>query len=365
MIEALDGPYNASSVHSFGRQGERLLARARQQIAALVGAPANMVIFNSGATEGNNTVLQHFLNRGEKILVSALEHPCIAQAAGASDKRIPACADGQIDLAALEDLLKEAKVGGEPYALVSVMAVNNETGVVQPIAKAAEIAKRYGALFHTDAVQAVGRTTFLMPDTGADFVTISSHKIGGPQGAGALVLGLCGITPVLLRGGGQEKSARAGTENVAAIAGFGAAAEAAQKSLTVYQKLSELRDGLEKKLRMISPEIIIHGASAPRAAGTTLLSLPGADNQTLQMMLDLEGIAVSGGSACSSGTVKPSTTLKAMGVTDEVARAALRISAGWNTSPADIDAFIAAWEKIYTRIKPRLAQSQGAVKIDA
>jgi cysteine desulfurase len=357
MLEALEGPYNASSVHAQGRKGAAFLAKARTQIAALVNAPPNMVIFNSGATEGNNTVLHYFLSRGERVLVSAIEHPCVAQAAKSHDLRIPASSDGQIDLGALEDLLKDAKAKGKPYALVSLMAVNNETGVIQPVAKAAEIVKRYGALLHCDAVQAAGRMAFSMPDTGADFITLSAHKLGGPQGAGALVLGLCGITPILLQGGGQEKSARAGTENVAAIAGFGAAAEAAQKSLSAYQDLSALRDEMEQKLKLISPEIIIHGEDAPRAASTTLFSLPGADSQTMLMILDLDGIAVSAGSACSSGTIKTSATLKAMGVSDNIARGTLRVSMGWGSTRSDVEGFLGAWERLYTRIKPRLGAS--------
>lgn len=349
MAGCLGAPHNASSLHSFGRQGRDLLETAREQVASLVGASAGQVIFNSGATEANNTVLRHF--DGQRILVSAVEHPSVLGPAAGS-VHIGVNADGVLDLHALEDLLKEDKT-----ALVSVMMVNNETGVIQPVKESAALAKRYGALFHTDAVQAAGRLPIDIAALGADFLTLSSHKIGGPQGAGALVLGLCAVTPVLLKGGGQEKYARAGTENVAAIAGFGAAAQAAQARMEEFHALAKSRDRLERELHKIR-DIVIYGQNAPRVANTTLFSLPGLSSETLLMALDLEHIAVSNGAACSSGKVEPSAVLKAMGVPDKEAKGALRVSMGWDTKPEDIDGFLDAWQKIIRRLNQKMKETK-------
>ncbi len=345
IIEAIDaqnGAYNASAVHYFGREGRKIVEHARMHISALTGTPASQIIFNSGATEGNNTILSHFSN--EKILITATEHPSVLDAPNAI--KIPVDTNGLVNLAALEDLLQKHKP-----ALVSCMLVNNESGIIQDVAKISALAHKYGALFHSDATQAAGRMPINMQENGIDFLTLSAHKIGGPQGAGALALGLCGQTPTLLFGGGQEKSARAGTENVAGIAGFGAAAKAALENMETYKNLAILRDKLEKQIKKISPEIIIHSEDAPRAANTTFFSLPGQDSQSMLMALDLEGIAVSNGSACSSGTVKPSHVLIAMGMDEKSASSALRISTGWDTKESDIEAFLIAWQKIYNRIK--------------
>jgi cysteine desulfurase len=340
---ALSAPLNASSVHNYGRAGRRIVESARENIATLVGIPAPQIIFNSGATEGNNTVLKHFAE--DKILVSAIEHPAVLEAAPNAIK-IPVTPDGIIDLNALEDLLKSEKP-----ALTSIMAVNNETGVIQPIKEASDLVHRHGSLLHCDAVQAAGRININMQTLGIDFLTLSAHKIGGPQGVGALALGLCGITPTLLHGGGQEKSARAGTENVAGIAGFGAAVEAALEALPTYtDKMRPLQDKLETALKT-TDGLIIHGENAPRSPNTTLFSLPGVGSETMLMALDLDGIAISNGSACSSGRVEASHVLKAMGQNNEIAAATLRVSTGWNTLASDIDTFIASFEKIAARLK--------------
>ncbi len=401
-MSAMEDAHNASSVHSFGREARSMVEKAREAVAALVNTPPAQVIFNSGATEGNNTVLKHFAH--EKVLVSAIEHPAVLEAHSNAIK-IPVTKDGIVDLTALEELLRSPPEsppqaggsGGEKKpALVSVMMVNNETGVIQPIKEISALAHKYGALFHSDAVQAAGRIPLDIAELGIDFLTLSSHKIGGPQGAGALVMGLCGITPVLLHGGGQEKSARAGTENVPAIAGFGAAAQEALEwinrhpdrapgndpgraegshatlsdpSTTALRasaqddkkaglsptQLRELQTSLEKKLCKINEAIIIHGQNADRVPNTTMFSLPGASSETLMMALDLEGIAVSNGSACSSGTVKSSYVIKAMGYGDDIASSALRISTGWNSKETDIDRFLEAFAKIVNRIKTKKA----------
>lgn len=338
MMDVACAPHNASSVHAPGRAARRIIEEARVKVAALIGAQPSQIIFNSGATEGNNTVLKFFA--GERVLVSAIEHPSVYEPLPTSEK-ISMTADGIVDLAALEKMLRE-----ERAALVSVMYANNETGAIQPVKEIAEIAHKHGAFYHCDAVQAAGKIAIDMAADGIDFLSFSAHKIGGPQGVGALALGLCGVTPVLLEGGGQEKKARAGTENVAGIAGFGAAAAEALQQLENFQKLCSLRETLEKSLQKISPEIVIHAKGAPRLANTSFFSLPGAPSETLLMNFDLEGIAVSNGSACSSGTVRPSRVLRAMGCDDALTTSALRVSIGWDTSESDIRRFTEGWAKI-------------------
>ncbi|MGH1378786.1 MAG: cysteine desulfurase family protein [Alphaproteobacteria bacterium] len=350
VLKDQGGAYNASAVHAYGRHGRKIVEDARRHVSKLVGADTNQVIFNSGATEGNNTVLRHFCDTypDEIILVSAIEHPSVLEGLEnpARIRCVPVNGDGLVDLVVLEGILN----GNDKVSLLSCMAVNNETGVIQDISALSSLAHRNGALFHCDATQAVGRIPVDMKAAGVDFLTISSHKIGGPQGVGALVLGLCGQTPKLLFGGGQEKSTRAGTENVAGIAGFGEACKVSLSGISEYKKLELLRDRMELELKNISPNIVIHSNNVPRVANTSFFSLAGANAQSMLMALDLEGIAVSNGSACSSGSVKPSVTLKAMGQSAEIASSALRVSLGWATKGDDIDAFLVAWKKIYSRI---------------
>lgn len=342
MLNIMKEPHNASAVHGYGRDGKRLIDKARRQIADLVKADANNVIFNSGATEGNNTVLKHYAQKG-RVLISDMDHPSVADILPEAIK-IPSLPNGLIDLDALEDLLKT-----EQTELVSCMLVNNETGIIQPALQISRLAQRYGSLFHCDATQAAGRIELDINTFGIHFMTLSAHKLGGPQGVGTLILGLCGETPVLLEGGGQEKSARSGTENVAGIAGFGLAAEMAQNTMDKYQKLSELRDHLETEMLKLAPQAKIYGQDLERVANTTMVSIQGVSSETMLMAFDLEGIALSNGSACSSGTVKASHVLKAMGASDEEATSALRISMGWATTKDDIDAFLNAFQKIITR----------------
>lgn len=341
VSDALAAPHNASSVHTYGRAAHKMIEDARQHVAALVNCPPAQIVFNSGATEGNNTILKYFAN--ERILVSAIEHPSVLEAAPNAEK-IPVDNHGIVDLNALEISLKAKKT-----ALVSIMMVNNETGAIQPVDKISALAKKHGSLFHSDAVQAAGKIAIDMSPGHIDFLTISAHKLGGPQGAGALCLGICGITPTLLDGGGQEKKARPGTQNTAAIAGFGAAAERAKADLShLTTHTTSLRDILENTLCKINTGIIIHSQKAPRASNTTLFSIPGASSETLLMAFDLEGVALSNGSACASGSVKPSHVLKAMG-TDT--NGTIRVSTGWASTEDDINKFLTAFEKILNRIK--------------
>ena len=342
-VLALTG--NASSVHGFGRAARTLVEKAREQVAALAGTHANQVIFTSSATEANNMVLRAFL--GSRILVSSTEHPSVLEAAPEAEL-IPVTKDGLVDEEAFTALLDK---GGEP-ALVSIMAANNETGVIQNVGRLAKIVKKkFPAVHvHTDAVQAAGRIALDFPAWHIDYMSLSAHKLGGPQGAGALITAP-GAKPVkLLHGGGQEKRQRAGTENVAAIAGFGLAAELAQKNIAAFQDIAVLRDRMEKELRHAAPALAVHGQDAPRVANTSLFSLPGIAAQTQIMALDLGGIAVSSGSACSSGTVKTSHVLRAMGVAENVAESALRVSMGPATTAAEIDNFIRVWSDMAARI---------------
>jgi cysteine desulfurase len=231
--------------------------------------------------------------------------------------------------------------------------VNNETGVIQPVDEVVRIARKRGALVHTDAVQAFGRMPVDITKLGADLLTLSSHKIGGPQGAGCLVIANCAVVAPLLRGGNQEKSLRAGTENLAAIAGFAKAAELTD--VQEFHKLGVLRDKLEADLKRLAPSLRIFGFEAPRVHNTSMFALPGVSSESQLIALDLAGICVSNGSACSSGTVKPSHVLKAMGVSDTEAGSSLRVSLGWNTVAKDIDFFIEKWTEMYNRVKSRVS----------
>jgi cysteine desulfurase len=349
---ALDLTGNPSSVHGEGRAARRLIEQAREHVAALVGAEARNVIFTSGGTEANALALSPLIENGsdkakrDRLLLSAIEHPSVragGRFAAQAIEEIPVSANGVIDLVALERMLAK---GGR--ALVSIMAANNESGVVQPVAAAAGIVHRHGGLLHVDAVQAAGRIALDIHALGADLMTLSAHKIGGAKGAGALIKGdeALHVADPLIKGGGQERGARAGTENVAAIAAFGAAAAAVKTDLAVEIRLmAVLRDRLEAGLA-VTPEAIIFGSQAERLPNTTLVAMPGAKAETLVIGFDLDGVAVSSGAACSSGKVAPSHVLAAMGVSPELARGAIRISAGPATTEAEIDRFLEVWQML-------------------
>ncbi len=340
MTDILRRPGNASSVHGFGRTARKHVEEARSRVAELVGAKPAQVIFNSGATEGNNTVLHAY--RDQRVLVSAIEHPSVLYVLPQAET-IPVTQDGVIDLDGLGRLIAQ----GSPPALISVMTVNSETGVIQPIRDIAKIAKSCGAHLHTDSVQAAGRIALDIADMDVDYLTLSAHKMGGPQGVGALVVRRGLDIPRFILGGSQEALKRAGTHNTAGIAGMGLAAEMARYSLQDYDRIRNLRDTMEQTLLDIAPEALIFGAHAPRVGNTADIALPGVDAQTQMMSLDLDGIAVSSGSACSSGTFKPSHVLKAMGAEENTCRSALRISLGYGTTASDIDRLISAWKKMY------------------
>jgi cysteine desulfurase len=350
MVTAWNLSGNPSSVHAEGRQARGPVEQTRVTISGAVGALPRNVVFTSGGTEANALALTPGLRRGSgfpvnRLLVSAIEHASVL-----AGGRFPAEAVGRVGVtsAGLLDLDRlHAMLEGGPPALVSVMLANNETGAVQPVAEAGEIVHSAGGLLHVDAIQAFGKIPCDINVMNADLVTLSAHKIGGPKGVGALVLaeGLLGPEP-LLRGGGQEQGRRAGTENVAGIAGFGAAAKAAMAVLeSDAMRLKDLQNRLETGLRQ-TPGLIVFADVVARLPNTTLFTVPGLKAETAVIGFDLEGIAVSSGSACSSGKVQPSHVLEAMGFGPELAQGAVRLSLGWSTTDADVDRCILAWRKL-------------------
>jgi cysteine desulfurase len=341
---------NPSSVHAEGRQARRLVEEARAEVAAAIGGLPRNVVFTSGGTEANALALAPGLRcagRGPAVglLVSAIEHASVLAGGRFAYEAIAKIAVTQSGVIDLDDLRRQLASG--PPALVSIMAANNETGALQPVREAAEIVREAGGLLHVDAIQAIGKIPFNINTIGADLVTLSAHKIGGPKGVGALVVteGLDGLDS-LLRGGGQEFGRRAGTENVAGIAGFGAAVRAAMAAQeTEAGRMEELRNRLERGLRQ-SENLTLFAEEVARLPNTTLFTAPGLKGETAVIGFDLEGIAVSSGSACSSGKVQPSHVLQAMGYPGQIAQGAVRLSLGWSTSEADIDCCLKAWRKL-------------------
>jgi cysteine desulfurase len=350
MTAAMDLGGNPSSVHAEGRRARKLVENARATIAGAVGAPARNVIFTSGGTEANVLALTPRLRRAsgapiERLVVSAIEHASVLAGGRFPTDAISTIGvtrSGLVDLDRLRVMLADV-----PPALVSIMLANNETGAVQPVAEAGDIVHSAGGLLHVDAIQAFGKIPFDINTLNADLLTLSAHKIGGPKAAGALVLaeGLLGPEP-LLRGGGQERGHRAGTENVAGIAGFGAAVSAALGAVDRDAiRLEGLRNHLESGLRQTSG-MIVFSDEVTRLPNTTLFTVPGLKAETAVIGFDLAGIAVSSGSACSSGKVRPSHVLQAMGFGPKLAQGAVRLSLGWSTSEADIDRCLEAWRKL-------------------
>jgi cysteine desulfurase len=335
---------NPSSVHRWGHVARQGVEHARSAVRALFHAPAEGVVFVSGGTEANHLAL---LGSGrDRILVSAVEHDSVLRAVPEAE-RIPVDHDGVVMLDTLDRLLSD-----DPRpALVSVMLANNETGVVQPVAAISVIARAHGALFHCDAVQAAGKISLDLGTIGADLVTLSAHKLGGPPGIGALVvIGELELTP-LLRGGGQERGRRAGTENLVGIAGFAAAAGVAIEEIAVYDRVRALRDALEAGIAAIAPEAVVLGAAAPRLPNTAAIAMPGVAAETQVIALDLDGVMVSAGAACSSGKVGPSHVLEAMGVGPDLVGSTIRVSLGWSSSEADVAHFLRAWTTLYRRCR--------------
>ena len=344
---------NPSSVHRWGRAARQMVEQARSAVAALLGAPANGVVFVSGGTEANNLAL---LGCGrDRILVSAVEHDSVLQAVPEAE-RIPVDRGGVVML----DTLKRLLAADQRPALVSVMLANNETGVMQPVAAISALAREYGALFHCDAVQAAGKIELDASMIGADLITLSAHKLGGPPGVGALVVtGELDVMP-LLRGGGQEHRRRAGTENLPGIAGFAAAAGAAKEEISVYDRLRALRDTLEERVLAAAPEAVVLGARAERLPNTAAIAMPGIAAETQVIALDLDGVMVSAGAACSSGKVGPSHVLEAMGLGSDLVGSTIRVSLGWASSEADVAHFLEAWTALYRRCRGSYARRRAA-----
>lgn len=359
MTEAMACCGNASSVHTAGRTARARIEHAREAVARLAGCRTSEVVFTSGGTEANGLALKGAVQgaadggkRITRLLVSAIEHDSVrAHAAvlaesvpGLKLQEIPAASDGKIDISALRQML----IQGKGRVLVSVMAANNETGVVQDIARIGAVVKQESgpeALLHVDAVPMVGRAECSFAAMSADYMTISAHKLGGPQGAGALIVGESAPLSAQILGGGQELGRRAGTENVAAIAGFGAVAEQFGNA----QNLRSLRESFETRLKTLAPDVVIFGVAAERLPNTTNFAIPGLLSETALIALDLDGIAVSTGAACSSGKVKPSHVLLAMGVAESLARCGVRVSFGWTNSERDADAAIASLGRLLAR----------------
>ncbi len=353
LQSALQVAGNPSSVHAEGRAARRLVEGARENVAALVAARPADVFFTSSGTEANMLALTPAIETADdkrprdRLLMSAIEHSSVR--AGGRFARdaiadVPVHGDGRVDLAALTDAVAKAS-----RPLVSLMLANNETGVLQPVLEAAAIVHAAGGLLHVDAVQAAGRVSCDIGALGADLLTLSAHKIGGPKGVGALVRRNEDIhlADPLIRGGGQERGWRAGTENVAGIAAFGAAAGMAHRNFAAEAAgMLELRTLLETGLKAISPQAVIFGAAAERLPNTTLFATERMKAETAVIAFDLEGIAVSSGAACSSGKVQPSHVLAAMGVSPALSRGGVRLSLGWTTTESDIERLLGAWRKL-------------------
>lgn len=343
---------NPSSRHTAGRAGRKAIDQSREQVAAAAGAHPSQVVFTSGGTEANNFAVQGIcaVLRPSQVVVSAIEHPAVMRPAQALLKRgwklsrVAVNSDGKIDLASLEHMLRQ------PTGLVSVMLANNETGVLQNVPSVLELAQRTGACVHTDAVQALGKIELNFRALGVQAMSLSAHKIGGPQGAGALLLDKKTDILPLLYGGGQEKGLRSGSENIAAIVGFGAACELAQQELASRAiAMRSLRDRLDQGLHGLGA--VIFGERAERLPNTGFFALPDIDGETLVIALDRQGYAVSSGSACSSDSSEVSPVLQAMGVPEELARNAVRVSFGPGNTQTQVDGLLVTLENELQKMK--------------
>lgn len=347
MTAALLEGGNPSSVHAPGRAARMAVEEARIKLANLLGAVAENIIFTSGGTEAANQAICTAVGI-KRVLISAVEHDCVLAAANASRlsvQEIPVNIDGLVDLEALEAMLAKGKgeENGAGRALVSVMLANNETGVIQPIAEVAEIAHAHGALVHTDATQTPGKIAVDFTALGVDLMSMSAHKIGGPQGIDALIHRPGLEVRPFIAGGGQERGRRSGTENVAGIVALGAAAKLAPGDLEKAAGIAALRDRMEAAILQASPDSVIFGAQAPRLPNTSYFTMPGVPGETQVIAMDLAGYAISSGSACASGKVKRSRVLVGMGASDSDAINAIRVSLGPTTTDEDVDGFLQAW----------------------
>jgi cysteine desulfurase len=364
ICAAFDLCGNASSVHTEGRTARAMIESARVEVAAFAGVGPKNVIFTSGATEALNLALTprfglpHAETPAGLLLAGAGEHPAVLAGHRFPPSQLmiaPLTQQGALDLKALHAMVARGRKAGVRIML-ALQAANNETGVIQPVAAAAEIVHEAGGVVICDAVQAAGKIDCDIGRLGADAIAVSAHKFGGPQGVGALCLRSDGHSAgdPLLRGGGQERGQRAGTENVAGIAGMAAALAAAlAHQAEEAATLLAWRTALEREIARIAPEVAVFGAAEERLANTLCFALPWIEAQVILISLDMEGIAVSSGSACSSGTVKSSHVLRAMQVAPNLARGAVRISLGWDTRWEDCTCFLEIFETAITRMKAR------------
>lgn len=349
MAEALADNGNPSAVHAAGRRARARVETARARVAEMVGADAQSVVFSSGGTESNAQAIASAIAAGcERLIVCASEHPCVAEAAMASGKPVkvlPVDARGVVDLGKLSELLR-----APGKAVVAIHHANNESGVIQPIREAATLVREAGGWLHVDAIQSAGKIPVSMAALKADSLTLSAHKLGGPQGVGALVLGEGRAAVQIVRGAGQERGLRAGTENVPGIHGFGVAADCAVRDLPTAEAHAAWRDAAEATVEAAGATII--GKGAPRLPNTLFLSVPDWESPQALIVLDLEGVMVSAGSACSSGKTKPSRTIVAMGRMD-LATGGVRVSGGWGTTQDDWSRFASAWTRAYQTYRAR------------
>lgn len=399
MLAAMELVGNPSSVHGEGRRARTIVERARDKVGDAIGACRDDVVFCSGGTEAVQAVLRGALaaEASAMLAASGIEHEAVAAIAEDLHSRaqrakaamaawledpadralrdeaqklaVPVAAlaldtwsvgrDGRVDLDFLRALMEGwAEHGKGRPPLVSLMLVNNETGVIQPVAEAAEIVHAAGGLIHCDAIQGLGKTPVSVIDLDVDYLSVSSHKIGGPQGVGAFYVKPGAPFAATLTGGGQELYRRAGTENVAGIAGFGAACEAAIAGLSEYEGLRAHRDAMEARLKAAVPALQVHGEAAPRVAGVSCFGVEGWPAETQIMGMDLAGFALSAGAACSSGKVKPSRVLTAMGLGDSAAQSAVRASFGWASRAEDFEALADAWIALVSRARPELVKEE-------
>lgn len=353
VAEALQAGGNPSSVHAAGRAARARVEQAREAVAGLIGAPASTVVFTSGGTEANALAIDSAVAAGaRRLIVSAIEHDSVletARVSGAAVEIMPVTVDGLADLGWLRERLSTWNIGdGRP--LVALMLANNETGVIQPVAEAAEIVRAADGWLHVDAIQAAGKIPVDSRALGADTLSVSAHKLGGPQGVGALTFGPRAALSRRLHGGGQERGRRAGTENVPGISGFGAAAKAALEELGAAAAQSAWRDAAAERLKAAGAVVL--GEAAPRLPNTLCVADPGAPAELQVMSLDLAGVMVSAGSACSSGKVKASRVLAAMDVGD-LAASAIRVSGGWGVTEEDWNRLVEAWLAAHERRSAR------------
>jgi len=358
LLDAMDRGGNASAVHSVGRGARAILEHARLSIARSVCAQPNDIVFTAGGTEADNLAIEGAVRGGgvTRIIHTVSEHEAVARFSETTAlpvELLPITRDGLADLTWLQNRL--SALGEDEKVLVCLHAANNETGVIQPCAEAARIVREAGGLFHIDAVQALGKIPFDFAASGAHYAAVSAHKVGGPQGVGALILACDAPFDVPRRGGGQEKGRRSGTENVPGAYAFAKALEACLAEPDKWKQIGIWRDRIESQLQEIDPNICFLGKNAPRTPNTSAICVPGWEGGMQVIALDLSGICVSSGSACSSGKTGVSRTWASM-MCEKTAGCTIRVSLGWNSTEADVEAFLKAWSAEYARVKPRLKE---------